>query len=326
MGMVDRLMQFQAVAQMIRIERAHDVPLLMNPNNIELETQEVSGVMKVADHLCHLRYCGCSDEEQRKMSLFAAGLLPIKIVELFREVEKLRTNRFQLYAAHDNTIMAMMAFMGFKDWPIPEFAAHLIFELYERDGQWEVEFIYNPDPLCYTFEGDPLGMDLSPRHGQDRSTPRPIFSRHVTVFEPVGCTAMDTSTFNPSPADFTLGSKKRILQPVCLPKTKSSDEAPPITSWKSRRHGAMTLKDFEQILLDERHCFMNDQEWNDAHKTHLKPELKPWDAGRVSRSGGSFHGPIKRLSTSCALQLPERLFRSHSLALIRDDVRTSEYQ
>merc|ERR1712137_255269 len=55
-SMVDRLMQFQPIAQMIRIERAHNIPLLMNPKNIQLETEEVSGVMKVAGHLCRLRY------------------------------------------------------------------------------------------------------------------------------------------------------------------------------------------------------------------------------------------------------------------------------
>merc|ERR550537_330923 len=262
----------------------------MNPDNIELDTEEVCGVIKVAGHLCHLRYCGCNDDEQRKMSPFAAGLLPIKIVELFREVKKLGTNRFQLYSAHDNTIMAMLAFMGFKDWPIPEFAAHLLFELHERDDEWEVQFVYNPDPLSYTFEGDPLGLNLSPRHGQDKSTSTPLFSRHISSFEPVGCTEVDMSTFSPSPSDFTSGSKKRILKPVCLPKTKLSDEAPPIMSWKSREHGNMTLEEFEQILLDERRCFRNDQEWNDAHKTHSGKEKKPWGAGRVSRSEGCLRG------------------------------------
>jgi len=50
------------------------------------------------------------------------------------------------YSAHDNTIMALLAQMGFRDWEIPQFAAYVAFELRSIDGEWRVGMYYNPNP------------------------------------------------------------------------------------------------------------------------------------------------------------------------------------
>jgi hypothetical protein len=59
------------------------------------------------------------------------------------------------YSAHDNTIMALLAHLGFKNFPIPRFAAHVVFELHEVDGIYFVKSLYNPDPEYYGFLSDP---------------------------------------------------------------------------------------------------------------------------------------------------------------------------
>jgi len=40
----------------------------------------------------------------------------------------------------------MLSHMGFRDWPLASFAAHLVFELHRIDGRFYVKFIYNPTP------------------------------------------------------------------------------------------------------------------------------------------------------------------------------------
>jgi len=160
----------------------------------------------------------------------------------------------------------MLAFMGFKDWPIPEFAAHLIFELYERDGRWEVEFMYNPHPRYYTFESDALAMESSPQHGQDMSVSKPILSRRLSTCTPLDHTTTDGNTLG----DFLSGSMKKTIYPIRLPRAESPCEVPPVVSWDAREFGKMAFEEFEQILLDERHCFHSDQEWDYAERAHLE--------------------------------------------------------
>eukprot|EP00301_Raphidiophrys_heterophryoidea_P018646 c3649_g1_i2.p2 GENE.c3649_g1_i2~~c3649_g1_i2.p2 ORF type:complete len:335 (-),score=82.20 c3649_g1_i2:88-1092(-) len=55
--------------------------------------------------------------------------------------------RISLYSAHDNTIMALMSHMGFNNWPIPEFASALVFELWQDADteEYSVKFAYNAE-------------------------------------------------------------------------------------------------------------------------------------------------------------------------------------
>lgn len=116
--------------------------------------------LQVAGYVLRLRYQGLEEEQQRRLSRLAAGILPVSIVNsLVGSAQTLdKAGGFTLYSAHDNTIMAMLAHLGdwtilpclsidastgFKNFPVPRFAAHLIFELHEIGGEHFVKFMYN---------------------------------------------------------------------------------------------------------------------------------------------------------------------------------------
>ena len=77
------------------------------------------------------------------MARLAAGLLPAAIVNGFQDVVESKDDGGQLtlYSAHDNTIMAMLAHLGFKNYPIPKFAAHIVFELHEINDEFKVKVL-----------------------------------------------------------------------------------------------------------------------------------------------------------------------------------------
>ena len=88
------------------------------------------------------------------MSRLAVGLLPAAIIQGFKAeaASDDRGGRFTLYSAHDNTLMALLAHLGFKRFPLPRFASHLVFELHEANGGFFVKTLYNPDPEFYGFD------------------------------------------------------------------------------------------------------------------------------------------------------------------------------
>eukprot|EP00038_Savillea_parva_P028956 m.68019 g.68019 ORF g.68019 m.68019 type:complete len:1158 (+) comp8484_c0_seq1:350-3823(+) len=157
LSMARRLANLQSVAQQIGIEKAHQMEVLMNAGGMQLDLHDQEVIMDVAQYICRLRYCGHSADDQASLSRLASGLLPAAIVNNFRAVaeESDKGGHFTLYSAHDNTIMALLAHLGFRNFPLPSFAAHLVFELHEIDGEHFVKVLYNPDPHKYTFDGAP---------------------------------------------------------------------------------------------------------------------------------------------------------------------------
>jgi hypothetical protein len=127
----------QTVAQQIGIEKAHQMELLRNPHGLRLDLRDQEIILEVAEYVCRLRYCGHSGEDQARMARLASGLLPAAVVNNFSAVREEGDDggNFTLYSAHDNTIMAMLAHLGFRNFPLPKFAAHLVFELHEIDGE-----------------------------------------------------------------------------------------------------------------------------------------------------------------------------------------------
>jgi hypothetical protein len=93
-----------------------------------------------------LRYCGEDSDSQRRLARLAAGTLPATIVKSFQNISRAdeRAGSFTLYSAHDNTIMAVLAQLGFRNFPIPSFAAFIAFELHEIDDELFVRLLYNP--------------------------------------------------------------------------------------------------------------------------------------------------------------------------------------
>eukprot|EP00746_Dinoflagellata_sp_MGD_P034757 gnl/MRDRNA2_/MRDRNA2_183086_c0_seq1.p1 gnl/MRDRNA2_/MRDRNA2_183086_c0~~gnl/MRDRNA2_/MRDRNA2_183086_c0_seq1.p1 ORF type:complete len:676 (+),score=136.94 gnl/MRDRNA2_/MRDRNA2_183086_c0_seq1:179-2029(+) len=136
------------------IDRSHTMPLLWNVHGLVLSTKDETTIREVASHVCRLRYCGHHGQMQKEMARYAAGLLPSEIVKFLTEIRDGNDThgRFRLYSAHDNSLMAMLAHLGFKDFDVPEFAAFLAFELHRyADGSWYVRFMFNPDPQKNSF-------------------------------------------------------------------------------------------------------------------------------------------------------------------------------
>eukprot|EP00041_Stephanoeca_diplocostata_P030303 m.914820 g.914820 ORF g.914820 m.914820 type:complete len:1562 (-) comp23731_c0_seq1:248-4933(-) len=151
-----RLRHVQSVAQQINIERAHQMELLLNSRGCGLTLHDEEIINEVSAYACRLRYCGHSDTQQRTMARHASGVLPATIVREFCTVagssDADTGGKLTLYSAHANTIMAILAHLGFKNFPIPMFAAHLVFELHQVDGEYRVKLLYNPDPEFHGFD------------------------------------------------------------------------------------------------------------------------------------------------------------------------------
>jgi broad specificity phosphatase PhoE len=146
-----RIKCFQSMAQQIAIERAHKLHLFCNFKGIRLEEQDEQWIRTVADYICRLRFQGLNDDQQRELARLAAGTLPVHIIRQMRGVIHEKTKqKFAIYSAHDNTIMALLSHMGFRNWKIPQFAAHIIFELHQLSGpegsEYAVRFSYSDDP------------------------------------------------------------------------------------------------------------------------------------------------------------------------------------
>ena len=120
---VDRIQHFQSLAQQIGIERAHKMAIFANDTGETLDVDDEQRVRDAADHACRLRYQGNSPEEQIEMARLAAGMLPAEIMRTLEDVVHGRTERrISVYSAHDNTIMALLAHVGLRDWEIPQAA------------------------------------------------------------------------------------------------------------------------------------------------------------------------------------------------------------
>ena len=145
-----RLQHMQSVQQQLMIERAHRMPLLANGHGLRLDQREELLIKQLADYCCHLRYQGLSNADQLKMARLAAGTLPAEVLGRFRgRIAGDDPARFALYSAHDNTILALLAHLGFRDAPVPLFAAYVVFELHASGDAAAKPFVrvaYNHDP------------------------------------------------------------------------------------------------------------------------------------------------------------------------------------
>ena len=100
-------------------------------------------MQEVSEYVFRLRYQGTQSKEQQELARRASGLLPIEICRILHAGSQDAQNdmgRLVVFSAHDNTILALLAQLGFRDVPIPYFAAHVVFELHEYNGM--------PRPPC----------------------------------------------------------------------------------------------------------------------------------------------------------------------------------
>jgi len=153
----ERIKHFQSLAQQIGIERAHDMQIFRNSSGETLDPADEAKILESADRCCRLRYQGNTTADQLELARLAAGSLPATIVSTLEQVAQGESDRkLSVYSAHDNTIMALLAHMGFVDWAIPAFGAYIAVELWEgADGSWSVRLMYNQDPGAVSPEECP---------------------------------------------------------------------------------------------------------------------------------------------------------------------------
>lgn len=146
----ERLQHMQSLAQQVAIERALQMPILSNAHGLALGADEERVLREIADHCCRLRYEGTSDAEQRELARLAAGLLPAELVRRFRaRMDGSDPARLCHYSAHDNTLMALLAHLGLRGAPVPQFGAYAVFELHAAgpaEGSPFVRVAYNAEP------------------------------------------------------------------------------------------------------------------------------------------------------------------------------------
>jgi len=140
--------------------------VLSNTKGGSLTPHDEELMEEIANAGKRVKFQGNDPPEQRELGRAAAGLLPSHIVKSFRDREasiKLKgtgsKRKFVLYSAHDYTIMAVLSHLGFRDWPIPKFASHLIFELHQVEGKFVVRLCFNPNPAVkqeYEYKSIPL--------------------------------------------------------------------------------------------------------------------------------------------------------------------------
>jgi hypothetical protein len=152
--LIQRFAHMSPVHQQIEIERSLKMNVLSNKAGIGLTAEDEELMEAIADAGKRVKFQGNTPEEHRDLARAAAGLLPSHIVQSFKDridtivnPGSLKTKKkFVLYSAHDYTMMALLSQLGFRDWPIPKFASHLIFELHYIDKEFFVKVFYCPNP------------------------------------------------------------------------------------------------------------------------------------------------------------------------------------
>ena len=112
-------------------------PLSRHTGPPQVSKKDLSGVFNVSEYVFRLRYQGTTSAEQVQLARRASGLLPVEICRILHAGSLDSTTdmgRLAILSAHDNTILALLAHLGFRDIPIPYFAAHVVFELHMHDG------------------------------------------------------------------------------------------------------------------------------------------------------------------------------------------------
>ena len=195
--LLQRLQHLQVVVAQIEVERSLKMHVLSNCNGLTLEEQDEELCKEVGAQICHLRYQGTSHAKQREMSRFALGtffsalngldwllerfhstlLISSEELPLVNRQESCPFTLPMVCTLHhltvscrdanglaDNTVMALLSHLGFRDWPVPQFASCVIFELHRGDdGGFFVKIGYIDDPKhCHL--NDIFYCRMPPKH------------------------------------------------------------------------------------------------------------------------------------------------------------------
>jgi len=138
----------------IEVEKAIYMPILQNSDGIVITPEDESLNLTLTDEIKRIQYCGNNPEDQRTISRVATGILPTIIVKSFEDRIKGIDNKkkFVYYSAHDETIMPLLAHLGFNSYAIPRFVATVVFELHKIEQKWFVNLRYSSDPVSENFK------------------------------------------------------------------------------------------------------------------------------------------------------------------------------
>jgi len=148
--------------------------MFANSNGSFLDEKMEQIIREIGNEVTRLKFQSINIEEQRQISRIAAGLLPVTICNIFseyvatkqQEQNKHPSVKFSLFSCHDSNILALLSFFGFRNMPLPEFTAHMIFELHNIEGKWIVRIKYEPTPSDLRFPSQlknlklPKGTDI----------------------------------------------------------------------------------------------------------------------------------------------------------------------
>eukprot|EP01128_Nolandella_sp_AFSM9_P007804 TRINITY_DN4394_c0_g1_i1.p1 TRINITY_DN4394_c0_g1~~TRINITY_DN4394_c0_g1_i1.p1 ORF type:complete len:648 (+),score=136.69 TRINITY_DN4394_c0_g1_i1:88-1944(+) len=175
-SLLNRLSHMSPVYQQIEIERSMRMNVLKSNTGLDLTVADEKLLAKIADAGKLTKFQGNNDEDFHTMARAASGLLPHTVVESFATrianikdpVNNTRDKRFVLYSGHDYTIMALLVQLGFRNFAIPKFASHVIFELYQTPGttgmsddDYYVQIQYNDNPAHRVDQEEYFHLKLS---------------------------------------------------------------------------------------------------------------------------------------------------------------------
>jgi len=171
-----RLQKFKSVFTQIEVANTHGLPLLPNQHGDTLSEQELAHVYEAARIKLKYMYRPVESELVADgIGKDGAGYLGSEIGKLL--ADKMHGNsklRFVEFSAHDSTILALASLLGVDIVNIG-FCGNFLFELYEENGGWTVEVIWNPNPTEMT-EGDfdkiqPIGLPLDGKYADFNNLP-----------------------------------------------------------------------------------------------------------------------------------------------------------
>lgn len=131
-----------AVYNVIKAEKIHGRPTLAifeDPNLVERIKQLAEQTLRFKFPTQEIGRLGAANLVEHIRDRFEA------ILDTDQQLPE-----FELISGHDGTILALFAAIGYVDFEIPDYAAHVAFELHEPDeGPAYMEVLYNNSPILF---------------------------------------------------------------------------------------------------------------------------------------------------------------------------------
>lgn len=143
--LTQRLSNITDFNTLIRSTECSNFHLLPNKYGLSLDDQEIQTIKRLSSLVYHHHFCHWSDLTEKEVGSNLCGHL-MSSISSFLE----RGRGVRIYSAHDTTLLAVSASLGFKV-PMPNFSAYYVFE---RCGD-RLNIRYNPEPSIHSLSSLP---------------------------------------------------------------------------------------------------------------------------------------------------------------------------